>query len=307
MSATLPPGEESLAPRPAPIGAARALALVRAARPHQWLKNLLVLVAPVLAHRVDAPTLAAAARAFVAFGLAASSAYVLNDALDVERDRAHPRKRLRPFAAGHLPVSAAYVLSPGLAIASAAVAFALPPSFSALLAAYYATTVAYSVWLKRFAPLDVLVLAGLYTVRLYAGAYAVGVPISEWLATFSMFLFLSLAFLKRASELEGGAGPSPGRGYVAADREQIHVLGISSAYVAVLVLALYVSSADVARLYAAPRRLFLLCPLALYWVSRIWMQARRGEVHHDPLVHALEDPGSYVLGALAAAVVLLAV
>lgn len=291
----------------APSALRRARAVVRAVRPHQWLKNVLLWVAPALAHRLDGGTLVAAALAFVSFGLAASSAYVLNDLVDVERDRAHPRKKARPFASGELPLSAAWALAPALALGSAAVALALPAGFAAWLAAYYATTIAYSLWLKRFAPLDVLVLAGLYTVRLYAGAAAAGVPVSEWLATFSMFLFLSLGLLKRASELEAMDGAAPGRGYVAADREQIHMLGGSSGYISVLVLALYVSSSDVARLYTAPRRLFLLCPLALYWVSRLWLQARRGEVHHDPVVHALQDPGSYVVGALAAAVVLAAV
>jgi 4-hydroxybenzoate polyprenyltransferase len=284
----------------------RARAALRALRLHQWAKNALVLAPPLLAHRLDAPTLGRAALAFLAFGLVASALYVANDLVDVERDRRHPLKRERPFASRELPAAAGLLLVPPLLGAGALAALALPASFGLLLLGYAATSLAYSIALKRLVALDLVVLAGLYTARLWGGSLATGVPISSWLAAFSMFLFLSLAFLKRAGEIVAMAGESPGRGYRASDAEQVFALGPASGYVSVLVLALYVSSPDVERLYAAPERLWLLCPLALYWLSRIWILARRGEVHGDPVVHALRDPASYAVGALSLLVVWLA-
>jgi 4-hydroxybenzoate polyprenyltransferase len=198
------------------------------------------------------------------------------------------------------------VLAPALLGAAALVAWTLPAAFAGLLAGYLAASLAYGLLLRRLVVMDVLLLAGLYTARIWAGSLATGVPVSEWLASFSMFLFLSLAFLKRASELVAVGGGAPGRGYRAPDREQVFTLGTASGYVSVLVLALYFSSRDVARLYAHPVRLWFLCPLLLYWVSRLWIQARRGEVHDDPVVHALRDPASYAVGTLSALVVWIA-
>ena len=191
-----------------------------------------------------------------------------------------------------------------------AVALLVPREFLALLGTYYAITLAYSFYLKQVVMMDVLVLAGLYTVRIFGGALAVGVPTSSWLLTFSMFLFLSLALVKRLSEVRrlrlANETAAPGRGYVAGDYEQLSSLGVASGYLAVLVLALYITSKEVTVLYHHPERLWLLCPLMMYWVGRVWLLAHRGEVNEDPLVFALRDRVSYAVGGIAAAVLLLA-
>jgi 4-hydroxybenzoate polyprenyltransferase len=295
---------------------------VRLLRVHQWSKNLLLLVPPLGAHRLSADVLAPALIGAAAFSLAASSAYVVNDLLDREADRAHPLKARRPLAAGEISPRAALALAAAALAAALALALTVRPGFLAGLGAYWIVTVAYSVRLKRVPVLDVLVLAGLYALRILAGTLATGVPTSAWLFTLAIFLFLSLALVKRTSELrrmsEAQRVPSTsycspgergadldvrGRGYSTGDLEILSMIGVASGLVAVLVLALYVASADVTRLYAHPERLWLLCPLGLYWVSRLWLLARRGAVDEDPVLFALRDPPSWLVGALAAAVV----
>ena len=277
--------------------------LIRALRLHQWSKNVLVALPLLAAHRALEPELLArAALAFLAFGLVASGLYVLNDLVDLEADRRHARKRSRPFASGALPASTGMALVPVLLGAGVAVALLLPRGFQAVLAGYLAATAAYSFALKRAVILDVLLLAGLYTSRIFAGAFATGVPVSEWLASFSMFLFLSLALLKRGSEIVETAQALHGRGYLASDREPIFGMGVASGYLAVLVLALYVSSSEVRVLYSRPAWLWALCPLVLYWVSRLWLRAHRGEVQDDPLLFAIRDPASWLVAALGAAI-----
>jgi 4-hydroxybenzoate polyprenyltransferase len=288
---------------------------VKALRLHQWAKNALIFVPLLASHRAgNVQALSAAALAFLAFSLCASSVYVLNDLLDLPSDRRHHSKRKRPFAAGELSVKAGLLAAPVLLVAAFGLAlWLLPLPFVLLLAGYYATTLAYSLALKQVLMLDVLLLAGLYTVRIFGGSLAVDVPTSSWLFTFSMFLFLSLALVKRVSEVRrlrvgegaGKAGKAHGRGYEAGDWEQLASLGSASGYLAVLVLALYIHSNEVSVLYRHPERLWLLCPLLLYWVGRVWMLAHRGLVNEDPLVFALKDRVSYAVGAVAAAVVLL--
>ncbi|WP_223644869.1 UbiA family prenyltransferase [Corallococcus sp. EGB] len=281
---------------------------VKALRVHQWAKNALVFVPVLAAHKATQGGLAPrAVLAFLAFSLCASSVYVINDLLDLASDRRHPSKSRRPFASGALPVRAGVVLAPLLLGGAAALALAtLPLSFAALLAAYFALTLAYSLRLKQVVMLDVLVLAGLYTVRIFGGALAVGVPTSSWLLMFSMFLFLSLALLKRLSEVrrlrQSNETSAHGRGYLAQDYEQLASLGTAAGQVSVLVLALYITSKEVTALYAHPERLWLLCPVMLYWVGRIWVLAHRGLVNEDPLVFALRDRVSYIVGAVAAVV-----
>jgi 4-hydroxybenzoate polyprenyltransferase len=247
---------------------------------------------------------------FISFSLCASSVYVLNDLLDLDSDRKHPTKRRRPFASGDLAVSAGLWMAPLLLGSGAAVALLLPRAFLALLGTYYAVTLAYSLYLKQVMMLDVLVLAGLYTVRIFGGSLAVGVPTSSWLFTFSMFLFLSLALVKRLSEVrrlrQANESAAPGRGYMAGDYEQLAILGVSSGYLSVLVLALYITSKEVTVLYLSPERLWLLCPVMLYWVGRVWLLAHRGLVNEDPLVFALKDKVSYVVGLIAMGVLLAA-
>ena len=295
-----------------PATSARLVALVRALRVHQWVKNLLVFVPVILDHKLFAPeVMAKSATAFLAFCCAASSAYILNDLLDVEADRRHPTKRHRPFAAGTLSPSTGLLLVPLLlGIAFIASLGTLPATFVELLAIYIVLTTAYSLLLKRLAVVDVLVLAALYTLRVLAGIAAAQVRFSTWLLAFSMFLFLSLAFLKRFTEvsaMEGAATePVRRRGYIRGDREWLGSMGGASGYLSVLVLALYINSEQVVALYRAPLLLWLVCPLLLFWTSRMWLLAHRGQIHDDPIVATVRDPVSYLLGALVGVVLYMA-
>ena len=295
------------------VGSSTIVSVLRALRPHQWVKNLLVFVPLLAAHGAgDTDLLLRAALAFAAFSLCASSVYVLNDLLDLEHDRAHPTKRSRPFASGALAPSAGWILAPALLVAALVLAGFTDRGFLALLVAYFLATLAYSLHVKRVPVLDVIVLAGLYTIRLYSGSVAVDVPVSDWLATFSMFLFLSLALVKRTGELRryadnGDPGAmAGGRGYASSDLAQLSMLGVASGYISVLVLALYLSSDHVTTLYTHPRRLWLLCPLALYWTGRLWFLASRAVVHDDPVVFALRDRVSWVVLVGAALIVVAA-
>lgn len=289
----------------------RASVLLRALRAHQWVKNLLVFVPLLMAHRVfDVGALRAAALAFAAWSLCASGVYLLNDLLDLAADRAHPTKRARPLAAGAISRRTVYFLAPALVLAGLAAAFLLlPAGFGLMLALYLALTTIYSAWLKRLALVDVMVLAGLYTLRVLSGGYATGVPVSPWLLAFSMFLFLSLAFVKRYTELRangGGAGFSR-RGYTRDDMELLKSFGAASGYLSVLVLALYINqSREVTQLYRRPELLWLAGPCLLYWVTRVWLLAHRGELHEDPVVFTVRDPASYLVGALIAALIVAA-
>ena len=286
----------------------RTLALVRALRPHQWVKNLLVFVPVILDHKLfNSETMAKAGMAFLAFCCAASSAYILNDIFDLEADRRHPTKRHRPFAAGTLSPALGLALVPGLLGAAFAVSWsALPVRFLELLVIYVVLTTAYSLYLKRCAVVDVLLLAGLYTLRVLAGIAAADVRFSTWLLAFSMFLFLSLAFLKRYTEVNAMDGAATEqvrrRGYIRGDREWLGSMGGASGYLSVLVLALYINSEQVVALYRNPLLLWLICPLLLFWTSRMWLLAHRGRIHDDPIVATVRDPVSYLLGALVAVV-----
>jgi len=284
---------------------------LRAMRVHQWLKNLLVFVPLFAAHEVH--TLAAnlnAVLAFVAFGLCASSVYLLNDLLDMEADRSHPIKHRRPLASGDMSVMHALVLIPLLLGASVAVAAWLPPRFLLILAAYFAVTVTYSFWAKRQLILDVIVLAGLYTLRVIAGAAAAMVAPSFWLLALSMFIFLSLALVKRYSEIlllgQSNRTKAAGRGYEQGDLPLLQSMGTASGYLAVVVIALYINSPEVRQLYSQPYLLWAICPLLLLWISWVWMKAHRGQMHHDPIVFAVKDPTSALIGILCAVSVVLA-
>lgn len=280
---------------------------LRALRLHQWAKNLLIFVPLATAHRLgDAEALASCALAFVLFGLCASGGYLVNDLLDLEADRAHPRKRLRPFASGDIPIVHGLFGAGALIVGSLVIAaLALPLAFATTLALYLATSLWYSLALKRIAMVDVLSLAGLYSVRIVAGGAAVAIVPSFWLLAFSMFLFLSLAAAKRYAELHAantaGKSDAPGRGYSVADLPLLQASGIAAGYLAVLVLALYVNS-GAADMYRIPELLWLLCPLLLYWVNRVWLKTSRGKMHDDPVVFALTDRPS--LGVFGLGVVL---
>jgi 4-hydroxybenzoate polyprenyltransferase len=288
-------------------------ALARALRPHQWAKNVLLLVPLLAAHHVSEPgALAAALVAMLAFCLCASSVYILNDLLDLQADRLHPRKSKRPFAAGELSIVSGLLLSAALLAATFAVAaLFLPAKFGAVLAAYYIVTSAYSLFLKRFLLVDALALAGLYTLRIIAGAAAVAVELSFWLLLFSIFFFLSLAFVKRFAELEALGRQqrlrAAGRGYLVEDLPVLQSLGIAAGYLSVLVLALYINSPEIEALYHRPKAVWMLCVLLLYWISRVWMMAQRGHMHDDPVVFALKDRQSLAIGVCAAVTLALAI
>jgi 4-hydroxybenzoate polyprenyltransferase len=292
-----------------PVPAIRkARALLKALRPHQWAKNLLIFVPLVLSHRIfDPAVLAAGLTAFIAFSLCASAIYVVNDLFDIEADREHPRKRLRPFAAGELSVPTGIGLAAALMTMALGLAvFAATRDFILILFTYLALTTAYSWRLKREAILDVLVLATLYSVRVLGGGAAAGITISNWLLGFALFLFLSLAFVKRYVELLGQNGRMPGRGYSAVDHGVMLSIGTTAGYMSVVILALYVNSDEVAKLYSNPRALWLTCPVLLYWISRMWLRAGRQQVHDDPVLDALRDPTSHLCALAAVAILLVA-
>ncbi len=290
----------------------RLYAIVHALRPHQWTKNILVFVPLLAAHRLgDLEALGDALLGFVAFCLCASSVYLLNDMLDLEADRAHARKSQRPFAAGDLPLATGLVLVPTLLAGAMVMAAFLPEKFQWWLAAYFVLTAAYSLLLKRLLLIDAVALAGLYTLRIVAGAGAVTVALSFWLLLFSVFLFLSLAFVKRYAELDALRQQqrlhAVGRGYHVEDLSVLQSFGTAAGYLSVLVLALYINSPDILPLYHRPKAIWMLCGLLLYWVSRIWMAAHRGNMHDDPVVYALKDRVSLLLGVGAAITIAIAI
>jgi 4-hydroxybenzoate polyprenyltransferase len=290
-----------LVPRAAFLGA-----VFRALRPHQWAKNLLVFAPLASSHTLfQANTLVAAGMAFVAFCLCASSAYVLNDLIDIDVDRLHPRKKTRPFAAGHLSIPFGLGLAASLLASGMAVAALVSLPAVGILAFYLVLTFTYSWWLKREPVADVFLLAGLYVLRVVAGGIAASIFLTTWLLVFALFLFLSLAFVKRYTEL-AGVGRTPGRGYAADDRLWMHGVGISSGYMATLVLALYVTAPDVTALYRAPKILLVLCPVLMFWITRMWFKAGRGLLHDDPVVDALKDPVGYLCAAVGLLALLLA-
>jgi 4-hydroxybenzoate polyprenyltransferase/phosphoserine phosphatase len=286
------------------------LSALRAMRPHQWSKNLLVFLPLLLAHVFRVPRILTAILAFVCFSLAASSAYMVNDLLDIEADRRHPQKRLRPFAAGDLSAFAGLSMAALLLILALLGARLLPVAFYGWLLLYLGATLAYSLYLKRIALIDVLVLSGLYTLRLLAGKAATQSHISHWLAAFAVFLFFSLAIVKRCAELENlrssASPPRNDRGYLVADLDQLRSFGTASAFAAVLIFAIYISNTDIVQLYHRPQLLWLMMPLMILWLCRVWLLASRGELHEDPLVFALTDRMSLLIGLAIAGIALLA-
>lgn len=278
--------------------------LLRALRPHQWVKNLLIFVPLVLAHRLsDTSALIATIWAAIAFSACASCVYLLNDMLDLDADRGHPEKRFRPLASGELSLGLARATIPALlALAFGISAVFLPPRFLAMLACYLGANACYCAWLKRKPMIDVLILSNMYTLRVLAGGIAAGVPVSEWLLAFSTFFFLSLAFVKRYSELKRLAieqqPQAAGRGYEVSDLSLIETMGPCSGYLSVLVLALYINSDQVKNLYFNSNLLWILCALLLYWISRLWFWAKRGELLEDPVLFAITDRNSLIVAVI---------
>jgi 4-hydroxybenzoate polyprenyltransferase/phosphoserine phosphatase len=279
-----------------------AAALLKAMRPRQWLKNLLVFLPMLAGHHLDAATFAASLLAFLAFSLCASSAYLLNDALDAQDDRMHPVKQRRPIASGALPLGPALFASPLLAAGALLSCAWFDPLLLAAVGVYFASTVAYSLHLKRLLMVDIVTLAILYTLRVLGGSAATGIVPSFWLLAFSFFIFLSLALLKRHSELtnlqKAGKERTRGRGYTTADRTPVGIMGVNAAFIAVMVVMLYFNSENVLMLYTQPTWLLGILPLLVFWLGRLWTLSFRGEVNEDPVLYVSKDKTSLAVLAL---------
>ena len=289
----------------------RLRAYIKMLRPQQWAKNLLIFLPLIAGHAFNWEQILAAVLAFACFCSAASSAYVVNDLLDLPADRGHARKRNRPLAAGAVPIDHGLLIAMLLMAASILMALQLPWEFAATLIVYVASTLCYSFILKRKVLIDVIVLSGLYTLRVFGGVVAIGNEQSQWLLMFSLFLFLDLALLKRCSELiarklEGGVRTA-GRGYRIEDLSILFPLGAAAGMASVLVVALYLSSPKVAALYGHPSRLWLICPLLIYWNSRLLLLSHRGDMHDDPLIFTFTDRVSWIAGACIAAVIAISI
>lgn len=276
-------------------------ALLKAIRPHQWTKNLLLFVPLLTAHAWRDPgNLIKAGFAFLAFCAMASATYLINDLLDLEADRHHPYKKERPFASATLSIQTGVLTVPLLFAAGIAMGYPLGIPFLSVLLLYFFTSQLYSLVLKALPLLDVTALAGLFTLRVFSGAYAVDVPISHWLLAFSMFVFFSLAFVKRYAELHNlrlrGGEVTRGRGYRVGDIDQLALFGVVSGFMSVLVLSLYLASPEVEALYSKPHLLWLICPAFFLWINWVWMTAKRGKMHEDPILFAFKDPASYLAG-----------
>ncbi|CAG1020747.1 partial Decaprenyl-phosphate phosphoribosyltransferase, partial [Patescibacteria group bacterium] len=279
-------------------------------RVHQWLKNSLLFIPLLAAHQltnIDANI--ALFLAFIAFSLCASSVYIVNDLLDLYSDRQHHRKSRRPFASGVVPIWKGVVLAPLLLIASLLLAWLVNMHFLAWMLFYFVLTCLYSWQLKRMVLIDCLTLTTLYTLRIVAGAAAVNMSLSFWLLAFSVFLFLSLAFVKRYAELEKillhGKRRAHGRGYYTDDAPLIQTFGITSGYAAVLVLALYLNSDAVIKLYKTPQIIWGAVPVMLFWLSSMWVQAHRGKMHDDPIIFAIKDKASLLAGVIFASILVI--
>lgn len=289
-------------------------ALAGALRLHQWTKNILVFVPIIMAHQIFVgATLLNTLLAFFCFGLVASSIYIMNDLMDLRQDRRHPTKRHRPFASGALPVTAGLALVPLLLMLAAAMALKLPPAFMLVMGTYFVLNLGYTLYLKRKLLVDVLALSGAYTLRILAGNAAGPIELSNWLLAFSMFLFLSLALVKRYVELDTvevediNEKRVMGRGYRRGDLDMLSQLGVASGFAAVIVLALFVEGAGKSGLYKNRELIWLVCPIVLYVIGRIWVLAKRRELPDDPIMFIIKDWRSHLMAAIVAFIFFLAV
>jgi len=286
----------------------KGLAWLRLLRTHQWAKNALVLVPLVTAQRFDLPALGEATLAFLAFSLAASGIYIVNDLVDLDADRKHPSKKRRPLAAGTVPALHALLVAPIMIVVALILAILIKPQFTIVLLCYLVLTTAYSFVLKRKMMLDVVSLATLYTIRVVGGAAAIAVPVSEWLLIFSMFIFTALALIKRYTELAVRLDtdlPDPtNRDYRKSDLSIVAALAAAAAFNAVTVFALYISSETVHRLYRHPAALWLICPILMYWLGRVLMMAHRRTLDDDPIMFALKDWNSLFAFGLIGAILI---
>lgn len=276
------------------------LAILKEIRVYQWVKNILVFIPLLLSHNYyDQILVIESFIAFIAFSLCASSVYIINDLCDIESDRQHPTKKFRPIAAGIISAGFAKALAFLLFATALATAVTLNQNFLIVFLGYFGLTLAYSFGLKEIAVVDVLILGGLYTMRVIAGVVVINVEISYWLIVFSLFIFFSLALLKRFTELKNVKARAEDsirrRGYVVNDSGLVLTMGIISSYIAILVIALYIHDPAISTKYSTPIWLWLIIPVMLYWLSRIWLIANRGRLSEDPVLFALRDPASYVV------------
>ena len=282
---------------------------LRAARPYQWVKNVLVFIPALLSHHIDFRVLTDLVITFFAFSFTASGTYIANDLFDLESDRQHSRKRNRPLASGELTITQGVLSVALLVTAGFGLSALVGMSLTIALFAYISISLGYSVFLKNKPILDVVALAFLYTLRVYTGGIVAGVEISPWLFQFSMFLFLSLAFVKRYSELRRLRSlrkrDTPGRGYRMVDLALISQAGVGSGLIAGLILALYADSREIQVLYPHPHVLWCVCPIFVYWIVRVWIIAHRGNMADDPILYAFRDRVSYIVGFAIVAAVLL--
>ena len=307
-SAVLPAAERGVSGATVAVTAAEkrqrstARALLLLLRPQQWLKNVLVLLPVPLSHQWNNYSVVRnAVLAAVCFCATASAVYVTNDLCDVEADRNHPSKKRRPLAAGTLSKRTAVFVALALLAIAIVLAVRLPLAFAATLLVYFVVSSLYSLYLKTKVILDICILAGLYTIRLFAGGAATHIRISEWTLAFAMFCFLGLAAVKRYTELQSlpdEPDPLTRRGYQRTDQVTVQILGMTCMMLSVLVLALYLHSPEVVILYRHPDILWLVCPVLLYWFGRVWIVASRGNMHSDPIVFALRDRVSLMAAAL---------
>lgn len=279
----------------------------KALRLHQWLKNMLLFIPILAAHQIgNVQLLSKLMLAFVSFSLCASAIYIMNDLLDLESDRRHPNKQSRPFATASLSILTGVVLFHVLIVVSFTLGLMINTAFLSVLIGYFLLANMYSLALKRLVLVDCLILAILYTMRIIAGAAAIYLPLSFWLMAFSIFIFLSLALMKRYAELmmqiKAGNKHAQGRGYAVTDASLLQTLGVSAGYLSVLVIALYLRSEEVILLYTQPAAIWFSIPLLLFWISWIWLKAHRGEMHDDPIVFAIKDKTSLLIAVLIAAV-----
>jgi 4-hydroxybenzoate polyprenyltransferase len=285
---------------------------IKSMRLHQWIKNLLIFVPIIASHRFfEIQLLINGIAAFLTFSLCASSVYLLNDLLDLEDDRKHKSKRNRPLASGALPIANGLLLASFLLTLALSISVLLLPwKFTIILFGYYCLTISYSLSLKRVAILDAVVLSILYTTRVLAGAAAMSLVVTFWILAFSTFIFLSLALVKRYTEIfnirNNSREKAYGRGYQAADFELLAALGTSSGLISVLVLALYINESATEQLYQNPEILWLAIPLLLFWLSRVWLIAHRGNMHEDPIIFALRDKVSQFTGLVFLVIFILA-
>jgi len=273
---------------------------MKAMRPHQWVKNILIFAPLILSFQfLNIKSVTEAVLAFLAFSLTASGLYIINDLLDIEADRAHPTKRNRPFASGRLSKNWGIGQSIVVLVLALAIAFFLNPRFLVVLILYAILSASYSFKFKQVVLLDVSLLAVLYTLRIIAGTFAVSLELSYWLIVFSIFIFTSLAMVKRVSELYNlkiqGKEEVGGRGYTIYDHEIMSAMGAASGFVAVLVLALYIHDPLTVERYNHPEWLWMIVPSILYWIGRVWIIAHRGQMNEDPVVFAVRDKVSYLV------------